>query len=29
LNGIARLAQVIEGVVFRDGVQDNIEKIAA
>ncbi|MFM2005997.1 MAG: hypothetical protein RLZZ09_1652, partial [Pseudomonadota bacterium] len=26
---IARLAQVIEGVVFRDGVQDNIEKIAA
>jgi transposase-like protein len=29
LNGISRLAQVIEGVVFRDGVQDNIEKIAA
>lgn len=29
LNGIARLAQVIEGVVFRDGVQDNIGKIAA
>jgi transposase-like protein len=29
LNGISRLAQVIKGVVFRDGVQDNIEKIAA
>jgi putative transposase len=29
LNGISRLAQVIEGVVFKDGVQDSIEKIAA
>ena len=29
LNGIPRLAQVIEGVVFKDGVQEDVEKIAA
>jgi len=29
LNGIPRLAQVIEGVVFKDGVREDIEKIAA
>ncbi|HWP00390.1 MAG TPA: hypothetical protein VNL74_07170 [Methylococcus sp.] len=28
-NGIPRLAQVIEGVVFQDGVREDIEKIAA
>jgi len=29
LNGIPRLAQVIEGVVFKDGVREEVEKIAA
>ena len=29
LNGVPRLAQVIEGVVFKDGVQEDIEKVAA
>jgi putative transposase len=29
LNGIPRLAQVIQGVVFKDGVREDIEKIAA
>jgi putative transposase len=29
LNGIPRLAQVIEGVVFKDGVQEDVEKVAA
>jgi len=29
LNGIPRLAQVIEGVVFKDGVREDAEKIAA
>jgi putative transposase len=29
LNGIPRLAQVIEGVVFKDGVREDVEKIAA
>jgi putative transposase len=29
LNGIPRLAQVIQGVVFKDGVQEDVEKIAA
>ena len=29
LNGIPRLAEVIEGVVFKDGVREEIEKIAA
>jgi putative transposase len=29
LNGILRLAQVIEGVVFKDGVREDVEKIAA
>lgn len=29
LNGIPRLAQVIEGVIFKDGVREDIEKIAA
>lgn len=28
LNGIPRLAQVTEGVIFKDGVQEDIEKIA-
>lgn len=29
LNGIPRLAQIIEGVVFKDGVREDVEKIAA
>ena len=29
LNGVPRLAQVIEGVVFKDGVQEDVEKVAA
>lgn len=29
LNGIPRLAQVIEGIVFKDGVREDVEKIAA
>jgi putative transposase len=29
LNGIPRLAQVIEGVIFKDGVREDVEKIAA
>lgn len=29
LNGIPRLAQVSEGVIFKDGVREDIEKIAA
>ncbi len=29
LNGVPRLAQVIEGVVFKDGVQEDAEKVAA
>jgi len=29
LNGIPRLAQVIEGVVFKDGVREDAEKVAA
>lgn len=29
LNGIPRLAQVIQGVVFKDGVREDVEKIAA
>lgn len=29
LNGIPRLAQVIEGVVFKDGVREEVEKLAA
>ena len=29
LNGIPRLAQVIEGVVFKDGVREDVEQIAA
>ncbi len=29
LNGIPRLAQVLEGVVFKDGVQEDAEKVAA
>ena len=28
LNGIPRLAQVIEGVHFKDGVREDVEKIA-
>ena len=29
LNGVGRLAQVVEGVVFKDGVSMDVEKIAA
>jgi putative transposase len=29
LNGIPRLAQVIERVIFKDRVRENVEKIAA
>jgi hypothetical protein len=29
LNGVPRLAQVIEGVMFKDGVQEGVEKVAA